>query len=186
METTSATKKKELQKLQSQLQKLQTDLAVAKKISGVDEYIAVKVKKDKARFERIKLQGEKDKAMGHFVMGINITAKSETVYIPLSIASGKKTTGFMYQIEGTDVGLISRADVECRGDGVAKITVGTILYAKLPSGVTAEFRIKVTIKGKLGKTYKIIFTRINYKRAVTEARYMHYIKEIVSDSVSFS
>jgi len=186
MEHTSANKKQQLKKLHSELKMLQADLTVAQKISGIDEYIGVKVQKDKARFERIRMQDEKDKAFGHFVITIDIIAKNVNVFIPMSIASGKKTTGFMYQIEGTAEGRISSADVDCRGDGVTKITVGTILYAKIPSGMTATFRIKVTIRGALGKTYKIILNRIHYKLAVTEARYKQYIKEIVSDSVTFS
>ena len=186
MAKTSTGSKKLLKDLNGQLKKLQDQLIVAKQVEGKDDYIAVKTLKDQARFERVTVEGEKDKAIGRFFMIIEITAKKENVFIPLSIASGKKTTGFMYQIEGTGEGSIMNADVTVRGDGVTQITIGTILYAKVPPGTKALFRIQTSIRGKLGKTYKIVINRINYKLAVTDARYKQYIKEIPSDSVKFS
>jgi predicted transcriptional regulator len=63
--------------------------------------------------------------------------------------------------------------------------VGTLLFAKIPQGSTASFRILTTIRGKIAKTYKITITRINYKLNLTDPRYQQYIKPIVSDSVTF-
>jgi hypothetical protein len=92
----------------------------------------------------------------------------------------------MYQIEGTAEGSISVAGVRARGDGVSLVTLGTLIYAKIPAGKTASFEIRATIRGMFGKTYKIIFTRINYKLNLTDARYQQYLKEIRSESVRFS
>lgn len=159
---------------------------MANKIEGKDENITVKVKKDQARFERVKVEGAKDKAFGNFFIAIDITSKKSDVFIPLSIASSQKPTGFMYLIEGTGEGSVSNADVTVRGDGVTQVTVGTLKYARIPATKTATFRIQITIKGKVGKTYKITITRINYKLALTDARYQQYLKPIVSDSVNLS
>ncbi len=175
-----------LKELATQLKRLQEELALANKAEGKDDYINVKLGKDQARFERVKVEGEKDKAFGKFLILIEVTAKKSAVFLPLSIASGKKATGFMYQIEGTAEGVITTADVTVRGKGISQVTLGTLLYAKIPTGITATFRIQTTIRGKAGKTYKIIINRINYKLALTDARYQQYLKPIVSDSVKLS
>ena len=175
-----------LKDLSTQLKRLEEELVIANKAEGKDEYITVKLGKDQARFERVKVEGEKDKAFGKFYIMIEVTAKKSDVFLPLSIASGKKPTGFMYQIEGTAEGVITTADVTVRGEGVSQVTLGTLLYAKISAGSTATFRIQTTIRGKAAKTYKIIINRINYKLALTDARYQQYLKPIVSDSVKLS
>lgn len=186
MEHSASTKKQKLKVLKTELKKLQVDLSIAQKLAGVDEYIDVKVITNQSRFELVKTKNEPDKAFGHFYLQLSLKAEQMPVFIPLSLASGKKTTGFMYQIEGTAEGLIANANVEAKGDGVTQITIGTILYAKIPAGKTATFTIKTTIKGQKAKTYKIIINRINYKLAINDARYKQYFKEIVSDSLKFS
>lgn len=178
--------KKLLKDLTGQLKQLQNELVVANKAEGKDDYIAVKVKKDQARFERVKVKGAKDKALGNYLIVIEITSKQVPIFMPLSIASSQKPTGFMYQIEGTGEGSVSKADVTVRGDGVTLVTVGTLVYAKISATKTATFRIQTTIRGKLGKSYKIIINRINYKLLLTDARYQQYLKPIVSDSVKLS
>lgn len=175
-----------LKELNSQLKTLQGELVNANKAEGKDDYITVKIKKDQARFERVKVEGAKDKALGNFFLMIEITAKKSDVFIPLSIASSQKPTGFMYQIEGTGEGSVSNASVTVRGEDVTQVTVGTLVYVKIPPTKIATFRILATIKGKVGKTYKITITRINYKLAITDPRYQQYLKPIVSDSVKFS
>ncbi|MES2966537.1 MAG: hypothetical protein V4668_01970 [Patescibacteria group bacterium] len=175
-----------LKDLATQLKRLQDELVVANKAEGKDEYIMVKLGKDQARFERVKVEGEKDKMLGKFLITVEITAKKSDVFLPLSIASGKKPTGFMYQIEGTGEGVITTADVTVRGEAVSQVTLGTLLFAKIPATKTATFRIQTTIRGKAGKTYKIIINRINYKLTLTDARYQQYLKPLVSDSVKLS
>ncbi len=186
MEKLSTSKKQALKKLSSDLKRLQEELTEAKKQEGIDEYIEVKIKKDQAHFERVKTKDGDEKAAGNFLIVVEITAEKDTVFIPISISSGIKPTGFMYQIEGTAPGAISTASVICRGEGVTQVTLGTLLYAKIPLGKTAIFRIQTKIKGSFGKTYKIIINRINYKLKLPDARYTQYRKEIISDSVKLS
>ncbi len=186
MEKVSAQNKKRLKELHAERERLQAALAEANKREGKDMHIEVKVKKNQAHFERIKLHDEPDKAIGKFYIEIHITAKQENVFIPISIASGKKVAGFMYQIEGTAEGKIATTDIDVRGEGVSQVTLGTLRYAKIPKGASALFQIHATIRGKIGKTYKIVFTRLNYKLQLTDARYEQYLKEIHSDSVKFS
>ena len=176
----------ELRTLNAQLKVLQAELAVANKAAGVDDYLSVKRTKNDSRFERVRKKDEPDKAVGHYYVKLDITAKAQTVYIPLSIASGKKQTGFIYQIEGTGDSSIVTAQVKSRGEEVTQVTLGTIVYAKIPPQKTAEFTIQVEIRGRVGKVYKFIIHRINYKLAVTDARYNQYLQGIPSDTLKFS
>jgi len=186
MEKISPGNKKLLKELNAEIKRLQVELVQVNKLEGKDAFIDVKVKKNQARFVRIKQKGEEDKAVGNFFIEIDVTAKQANVFIPISIASGKKAAGFMYQIEGTAEGKIATAYIKTRGDGVSQVTLGTLLYAKIPTGKTASFQVHATLRGKTGKTYKIVFTRLNYKLHLTDVRYQQYLKELHSDSVKFS
>lgn len=186
MENPSANNKQLLKELNSKLKTLQTELVEVNKLSGIDEYITVKVKDNQGHFERIKKRDEEDKAIGKFFIKLDITAKSSVVYIPLSIASGKKPTGFMYQIEGTAEGLITTATAKCHGEGITQITLGTLLYVKIPVGKTATFALQATVRGQFNKTYNILISRINYKLNLTDSRYQQYLKPIQGDKVKFS
>lgn len=186
MEKISTSKKQQLKVLTAELKKLQDDLALANKLSGLDDYIDLKVRNDQAYSQTIKGATAPSKLIGTFVTKIDITAKQTTIYIPLSIASGKTVAGFMYQIEGTAEGKIESATVQASGDNITQITVGTITYAKIPEGSTANFRISTIVKGRHGQTYHTIITRINYKLANTDKIYKQYLKEIPSDRVLFT
>lgn len=175
-----------VKELNVQLVKLRDELTQTQKADEMNSYLIVKQKKSRSHFERIKVIDGPDKGIGHYSMLLDITAKKETIVIPLSIASGKKVTGFMYQIEGTSEGSVSKAEVEAKGDGITQVTIGTLVYAKIPVGKTATLRINVEIRGKIGKAYTFIVYRINYKLEVTDARYKQYTKEIHSDTLKFS
>ena len=177
---------KRLKELQAELKQLQAELTEANKREGKDVYIDVKVKKNQGRFERVKKKGVEDKAVGKFYIELHITAKQEAVFIPISVASGKKVAGFMYQIEGTAEGSLASSDIKVRGEGVSQVTLGTLRYAKIPVGVTAAFQIQATIRGHFGKVYKLVFTRLNYKLNLQQAQYEQYLKEIATGSVKFS
>ncbi len=127
----------------------------------------------------------RDIGAGEFFLLVDITAVSEAIYIPLSIASGKKPTGFVYQIEGTGEGIISTTTISVKGDGVTQVTLGTILYAKIPAGKTATFRILVEMRGQLGKAYSIVINRIQYKFDANEARYQKTPQEIKTKTLKF-
>ena len=185
MKKTANDNKKILKDLNAELKRLQAELVKANKVEGKDPYIDVKVKKNQARFQRVKQKGVEDKAFGKFYIEIDIAAKQTEIFVPMSVASGKKTAGFMYQIEGTAEGSIVTTEIKVRGDGLSQVTVGTLLYAKIPAGKTASFQIQATIRGSFGKTYKIVFTRLNYKLQLADARYQQYLKAISSNSVKF-
>jgi hypothetical protein len=186
MKKLSGEDKKRLKELNGQIKELEKELVVANKLEGKDAYVAVEIKSNQAIFQKIKKRGEEDKALGNFYIEIEITAKQQEVYFPLSVASGIKPAGFMYQIEGTAEGKIVTTEIKVRGKGVEQVTLGTLLYAKIPTGKTGLFRIQATIQGKLNKKYQIVFTRLNYKLKLTDVRYQQYLKEIRSDSVLFS
>lgn len=147
--------------------------------------ISVRVGKSQARFKRIRGPGP-DAGIGEFFFLIDITALEEAVYVPLSIASGKKPTGFVYQIEGTAKGEIMTTDISVGGTGVTQVTLGTILYAKVPKGKTAIFRILVEMRGRAGGTYGVVVNRIHYKATPSDARYMKFSEELRSKSIKFS
>ncbi len=170
---------KTLKTLTTELQKLQGELAATKRL-------AIDVKTNQARFERVTVPGGRDTGVGEFYLEVAITATETDTYIPLSIASGKKTTGFMYQIEGSDKGMITKASVKWRGTGITEVTVGTLFYAKIPKGKTALFIFNITTRGNAGGSYRVLITRVNTKQNPSEARYTPYIATIESKSVSFS
>lgn len=178
--------KKRLAELQAELKRLQAALAEAEKREGKDAYIDVKVVKKQGRFKRIKHKGVDDKAVGEYYLELMVTAKAQEVFIPLSIASGKKVAGFMYQIEGTAEGSLATTELKVRGEGVSQVTIGTLRYAKVPAGGTASFQIQASVRGKFGKVYQVVFTRLNYKLRLDDARYQQYLKEIRSEKVKFS
>jgi hypothetical protein len=126
--------------------------------------------------------------LGHFFLNLGVTALAGTVYIPLSIASGKKPAGFVYQIEGTGESEIVTANVEVRDakkTGVTEILLGTIPYVEIPMGMTATLYLSIDIKGRIGKEYAIAITRIDYKRDLSDARYQKYVEETRTNTLNF-
>lgn len=180
------TKKQKIKELTGRIKNLQTQIIANNQAAGIDEFITVKVKKNQSRFERISVKDAHDKAVGHYFLLIDITAKKETVYLPISIASSQKATGFIYHIEGTSESSVSRASVTSRGEGVTQLTQGTIVYAKIPAGKTASFRLQIEINGNIAQQYKIVINRINYKLDPKEARYKQFLKEISSETLRLS
>ncbi len=172
--------------MKSKLKSLQADLIDAKRREGIDDYIAVKGGDFRTNFERTKVESGPDKAVGRFQFAIAITAKQTSVYVPLSITSGKTVSGFMYHIEGTGEGSVATADVDIRDKAVTRISVGTLQYAKIPAGTTGTFRLDVTIRGQVGKKYSIVIDRINYKLALTDPRYQQYLKPTVTKAMKFA
>ena len=182
----SAQNKKLLKELNAQIKVLQEKLAETQKLEGKDAYIDVKTRKSQSHFRGKKPKNFDDTVVGYFYLKIDILSKQRDVYVPISVATGKKTAGFMYQIEGTSEASVASAEVKTRGEGLSQITVGTIHYARIRAGQTASFDIKVTIRGRYGKSYKLVFTRLNYKLETSDARYQQYLKEINSKEATFT
>ncbi len=173
-----------IKKLLLQIKELQAQLEKAMKVEGIDPNVEVKVKKNQGRPEKVRQNGKEDKVFGRFYMEVAITAEQSDVFVPISIASGKKTAGFMYQIEGTSESSLVNASIKVRSEGISQVTLGTLLFAKIPAGKTATFQIKAKIQGKENKKYKIVMTRLNYKLNLTQTRYNQYLKPITSESVN--
>jgi hypothetical protein len=153
-------------------------------VSASADVFKIRVKKSQARFKRVRNPDGPDVGIGTFFLLLDITA-AETIYIPTSIASGKKPTGFVYQIEGTGEGDISTTNISCKGAGVTQVTLGTIVYTKVPKGTTATFRILIEMKGAVGKAYRIVIHRINYKHNAADARYQKFETDIATNMVKF-
>lgn len=152
----------------------------------LSEVMRVRSIKTQGRFKRIRNPGGPDTGLGEFFLLLEVTALTRDLYIPLSIASGKKPTGFVYQIEGTGQGDISTTTISWNGDGVTQITLGTIVYVKIPAGKTGTFRILIEMKGFMQKSYSILIPRMNYKHNPADARYEKAFPDIRSRVVTFT
>ncbi len=106
------------------------------------------------------------------------------MYVPISVGSGRVSTGFVYQVEGT-AKAAAAATISLKSEGVLKVTAGSILYAKIPSGQTATFKIVAEIEGKLGRAYRIMVTRVNYKLNPNDSRYKRLLIELPTKLVEF-
>jgi hypothetical protein len=186
MENVSSDNKKRLKELQAELKRLQAQLVIASRAEGLDPHIEVKLLSNHMHFTRVSVEDGPDKGFGQFSLSLGIAAKKEVIYIPLSVASGIKQAGFMYQIEGSTAGSIKTATVTCKGMSVSQVTLGTLLFAKIEAGTTATFAIEATVKGQVGQMYKIAITRINYKLNLTDTRYQQYLKAIESKNMKFA
>ncbi len=156
-----------------------------KKAITKDAFIKIVVEKTEAHFSNAYDKNRSDKlGIGKYFLLIDVTAGNETLYIPTSIASGRKSTGFIYQIEGT-AGGTATVDVTFKGEGTMIVTSGTISYCKIPAGMTARFKIVAQVTGSLGKSYKIVVSRINYKLNPNDMRYKRFLTEISTDTLKF-
>lgn len=185
MKKTAPAQTKLIKKLQGQVKELQSQLKVAQKIESEESYVAIKMAKSQSRFTRIRKEEEKDIGIGEFLLVVDINAVHETVYVPLSIASGKKPAGFVYQIEGTGEGSIANASVEVHGEGSTLITLGTIRYCKIPKGKKGTFRMQVQIRGNIGKTYTIVINQVHFKLNPEDSRYKKSLKPLRTRPLQF-
>lgn len=151
-----------------------------------DPILDIKVKDADERLKRTKVLNGPDVVVGKFSLTLEITAVQGDLYVPLSIASGKKPTGFVYQIEGTGPSSIVTTDISCKGNGITEVRLGTIVYSKIPKGMTGEFRIHIEVRGKIGKAYRVLIYQINYKNSPTDARYQKSLVDIGTRMLKFS
>ena len=151
-----------------------------------DKNVLVDVKRAMESFKRTRVSDGPDPVTGTYSFILDITAVTEDIYLPVSISSGKKPTGFVYQIEGTAPGSIASTDISCRGDGITQTTLGTIFYSKIPAGMTATFRISIHMRGAVGKSYRIVINQLNYKRDPRDTRYQKSVQDIHTKMVKFS
>ena len=177
------TKKLLLKNLEEQVLKLQKQLTDMGAPSPSDAPLSIRIKETQENFKRIRDPQGPDTGIGTFLLFLEITPRNESVYIPLSVASGKKPTGFIYQIEGTKKGEIVTAGVTVKGTGVEEVTLGTITYARVPAGTGALFRVTIEIKGFMQNSYRVQITNINYKLNPSDARYKKLETSIASKNL---
>ena len=125
---------------------------------------------------------------GTFSLHLVLTPATGTLYVPLSIASGKKPTGLVYLINGTGESSIVTAHVEIRdikASGVREILLGTIRYVEIPQGVTATLRVRLTMRGRIGKEYSVLIARMQYKTHLSDTRYQKEELALETDVLKF-
>lgn len=185
MKKLTSPERRQLKDLGNKVKQLQKELVVAKRVEGIDSFLGVKVGGTKLKFVRTKVETGPDKAVGEFHFTLELQAKLTPLYIPLSIASGKTVAGFMYQIEGNGESSVASGSVEVRTRGLTQVSVGTLKYLVVPKGKSAEVDLVVSVRGKVGRTYRIVVNRINYKLATADPRYQQYLKPLGSKSMRF-
>lgn len=153
---------------------------------SLEKYILVDVKDTRESFKRTRIPDGPDRVVGNYIFIVEVTALTEDLYLPMSVASGKKPAGFVYQIEGTAEGSIQKTDISCRGEKVTQVTFGTIIYCKIPAGMTAAFRIRIETRGQVGKSYKIVISQIHFKLNPLDARYQTLIQNLQTKILKFS
>ena len=148
--------------------------------------MVVDVKKNKAHFKRVRANKDKNTVLGSYLLHVFVAAKTSELFFPLSIASGKKTAGFMYYIEGTAESSVASATVEVTGEGVSVVTVGTIRYVKISPGKSATFILKIAVRGRYGEVYKVVISKMHYKLFLHEVRYRLFEKILPSVLLKFA
>ncbi len=157
-----------------------------KPIIPPEKDVLVDIKDTEENLRRTRIPNGPDRVIGNFIFIINITAPRKDLYVPLSVASGKKPTGFVYQIEGTAQSSILKTDISCRGENITQVALGTIVYCKIPTGMTAAFRIRIETRGQVGKLYKIVIRQIRYKLNPLDARYQILLENLETKMLKFS
>ena len=150
-----------------------------------DTYIVLTLLKTDAHFSEAYDTDRSDKiGTGKFNFHIDVTALKEVVYMPISIATGRKSTGFIYQIEGTGEGN-GVGSVNGRGEAVTTVTFGSITYFKILPSRTVSCKIFIEVTAPLKREYKVIIGRVNYKLNTSDARYKRFLVDIGSKTLKF-
>jgi hypothetical protein len=155
---------------------------MSKKPAIHDAYITVTETHDLTRMRKVPAPRGTLSVSGNYVLFLDVTADKETVFLPVSIASGRKSTGFIYYIEGAKI-VGSSADITVSGEGITMVASGTIPYCKIPVGKTARFKIFAEVDVQSTRQYRFVISRINYKLNPNDARYKRFITEIGTNSV---
>jgi hypothetical protein len=132
-----------------------------------------------------KLSEYEGKGLGVFFLLFEITAGPQALHIPISIASGRKSAGFLYLVEGGSEG-VSTAVIQAKGGkGVTTVTSGSVVYTKIPSGMTASFIVNAEIIGLLRENYKIVVSTISYKTSPNDFRYKKFQTALSTSDLPF-
>lgn len=185
MKTNAATTNGQLiETLKSRVKDLKSELGSLRKAAGADEYALIHTQKTDEYFNKSRSIKGPDTSFGKYFLMLEVTARKETIYLPISIGSGKVSTGFVYQVEGTAKGK-GTAEISSKGTGILKVTAGSIVYAKIPAGKLGTFKMVVEVTGARGKEYRVAITRVNYKLNPNDSRYKRLVLEVPTKTLKF-
>lgn len=164
--------------------------AVAPKVKALPKAppMTVRVVRTQSHFYKDKLPRQEEytgKGLGTYFLLFEITAGSDALYIPISIATGRKSAGFLYVVEGTGVGVPTVALMEKGGKDVTTVTSGSIVYTKIPAGKTGTFVLNGEIIGETERSYRIVLSTISYKTNPNDFRYKKFQTTIATDNLEF-
>lgn len=152
------------------------------KVLTNDENLEINLQGWESHLDTISNPKGSDTNIARYFVRLDVVATKYTLYIPVSIASGRVSTGFVYQIEGTGEAIAS-ATIASQGKDTTRVTFGSIEYCKIPPGKIASFKIITKVKGKRPKKYKFVLSRINYKLNPNDSRYKRVLTEISTDFI---
>lgn len=150
--------------------------------------MTVRVVRRQSHFYKNKLPRQDayaDKGLGTHFLLFEITAGPDAIYIPNSIATGRKSAGFLYVVEGDDAGEPTVAIISKRGEGVTTVTSGSVVYTKIDPGKTGVFIVNAEVIGSLGSSYSVIVSTISYKNNPNDYRYKKFSTELKTDILEF-
>lgn len=181
-------KRQLLLNLNEQLKSLQAQLAEINgtKISTTTPPVGVSLKKSTGSFKKLNNEdGSDDSGEGKYMLQIAVAAGSDDLYIPVSIATGRKSNGLIYQVEGSERAE-STATVSCSGENSVVVTSGSLSYCKVPKGMTVSFKVLVSVVGELKEEYRVVLGHINYKLNPSDLRYKKFLlKDIRTKLLKF-
>lgn len=150
-----------------------------------DGALSITVHKTDAHFSEAYDSNRKDRVgYGKFLTVLQVTAIKHTVYIPVSIGSGRVSTGFVYQIEGSDIGS-GTASIRSEGEKLTLVTAGSIKYCKITPHSSVTFKVFVHVTGTMKKEYSVNIARVNYKFNPNDTRYKRFLTEISTKRIKF-
>ena len=150
--------------------------------------MTVRVVRTQSHFYKDKLPRQEEyagKGLGVYFMLFEITAGPDALYIPISIATGRKSAGFLYVVEGTGVGTPTVALLGKGGKDVTTVSSGTIVYTKIPQGKTATFVVNAEVIGQVERSYRVLVSTISYKTNPNDLRYKKFQVDIGTDTLLF-
>lgn len=150
--------------------------------------LSLRVVRTQAHFYETKLprQSEyKGKGLGVYFLLFEVTSGIEALYIPISIATGRKSAGFLYVTEGDGKGATTVALTSEGGREVTTITSGSVVYTRIPAGKTAMFRINGEVIGTKEEVYRILITTVSYKVNPNDFRYKKFYTELSTEKLFF-
>jgi len=150
--------------------------------------MSVRVVRTQSHFYSKKLPRQSEyegKGLGTYFLLFEITAGPDALFIPISIATGRKSAGFLYVVEGTGIGEPTVAIMGKGGKEVTTVSSGSIVYTKIPEGKTATFVVQAEIIGQIERSYRVLVSTISYKTNPNDFRYKKFQADVSTDMLLF-